>query len=139
MAQTLKPTKPNQRATKISDSSQRQLPAPPAVTEDLLADMTQRVVEACHPEKVILFGSYAYGTPHPDSDIDLFVVMKPGNPEETNHQRVMKVTDVAKIRYLPMDVIVRTPQEVEARLAMGDFFIKEILDRGRVLYERDAA
>jgi len=138
MAQRLKHTKPEQWAAKDSDNSQRQLPERPAVTEALLANMTQRIVEACHPEKVILFGSYAYGTPHKDSDIDLFVIMKPKYAEETNHQRVMDVTDVAEIPFLPMDVIVRTPHEVEKRIAMGDFFIKEILDRGKVLYERDA-
>ncbi len=51
----------------------------------------------------------------------------------------MKVRAVARIPFLPMDVIVRTPQEVETRLALGDFFIQEILARGKVLYERDAA
>jgi uncharacterized protein len=139
MAQTLKRTKPKQPTTQSSNGPQRPLPERPEVTEALLADMTQRIVEACHPERVILFGSYAYGTPHKDSDIDFFVVMKPKDAEETNHHRVMKVTDVAKIPFLPMDVIVRTPQEVEKRVAMGDFFIKEILDRGKVLYQRDTA
>lgn len=51
----------------------------PEVTEALLADITQRIVETCHPEKVILFGSYAYGTPHENSDIDLFVIMDPSD------------------------------------------------------------
>ena len=65
--------------------------------------------------------------------------MKPNDEEETNHQRIMNVRAVAKIPLLPMDVIVRTPEEVEARLELGDFFIKEILDKGKVLYQRDAA
>ncbi len=139
MAQAVKQTKSRSRTTKSPESAQRQLPKRPVVTEALLADMAQRIVEALHPEKVILFGSYAYGTPHEDSDIDLFVIMKPKYAEETNHQRVMDVTDVAKIPFLPMDVIVRTPEQVETRLAMGDFFIKEILDQGKVLYQRDVA
>jgi predicted nucleotidyltransferase len=47
----------------------------PEVTEKLLQDITRRIVEAFHPVKIILFGSYAYGTPHRDSDVDLFVIM----------------------------------------------------------------
>jgi len=109
------------------------------VSEALLAGITKRIVEKCDPEKVILFGSYAYGTPHKDSDIDLFVIMKPKDTEETNHQRIMNVRAAAKIGLLPMDVIVRTPQEVETRLAMGDFFIEEIMDQGKVLFQRDSS
>src|SRR5947199_7104965 len=118
MAQALKHKKRSKQTTNTIYVA----PKRPVVTEALLADMAQRIVEALHPEKVILFGSYAYGTPHEDSDIDLFVIMKPKYAEETNHQRVMDVTDVAKIPFLPMDVIVRTPEQVETRLAMGDFF-----------------
>jgi predicted nucleotidyltransferase len=115
------------------------LPESPAVTDALLDAMTQRIVQACDPESVILFGSYAHGAPDSDSDIDLFVVMKPRDAQETSHHRIMKVRAVAKLPYLPLDVIVRTPHEVETRLAMGDFFIKDIIDRGKVLYQRDAA
>ena len=139
MAETLKNMKLKQRLSVHSESFQQQLPERPAITEALLADMTQRIVKACNPETIILFGSYAYGTPNVESDIDLFVVMQPRDSEETNHQRTMDVRAVAKCYFLPMDVIVRTPQEVETRLAMGDFFIKDILDQGKVLFQRDAA
>lgn len=108
----------------------------PEVTEELLQGIAQRIVEAFHPVKVILFGSYAYGTPHRDSDVDLFVIM---DSEDTPHDRIVKVYPVAKVPFLPMDVLVRTPEEVEARVAMGDFFVIEILEKGRVLYARDAA
>ncbi|HZP83972.1 MAG TPA: nucleotidyltransferase domain-containing protein [Chthonomonadaceae bacterium] len=108
----------------------------PEVTEELLQDLTRRIVEAFHPYKVILFGSYAYGTPHRDSDVDLFVIM---DSEETMHDRIVKVYEVAEVPFLPMDVLVRTPSEVEARVAMGDFFVIEILEKGKVLYDRGAA
>src|SRR5215475_7418711 len=52
----------------------------PPVTEALLADITQRIVEKFQPFKVILFGSYAYGTPDLDSDVDLLVVMDSDEP-----------------------------------------------------------
>lgn len=106
----------------------------PEVTETLLANMTRRIVETFHPIKVVLFGSYAYGYPNKESDLDVLVIM---DSEETPHKRVIRVRQIAKIPFLPLDVIVRTPQEVAQRLAMGDFFLKEILDKGRVLYEND--
>lgn len=107
----------------------------PQVTETLLANVTQRIVQAFAPHQVILFGSYAYGKPHPNSDVDLFIIM---DSEHTPHQRIMEVTAITQVPFLPMDILVRTPQEVSARLAIGDFFIREILEKGRVLYRRDA-
>ena len=136
MAQTVKLKNRKPLLAEVTKDSYQEAQERPEVTEALLANITQRIVETCHPEKVILFGSYAYGTPHEDSDVDLFVIMDPSDAEETNHQRIMNVRAVAKIKFLPMDVIVRTPQEVETRLAMGDFFIKEILDQGKVLFQR---
>jgi predicted nucleotidyltransferase len=106
----------------------------PEVTDELLADITRRIVERFHPEKVILFGSYAYGKPHLYSDVDLFVIME---SDEGIFERIRQVDEVARVPFLPMDVIVRTPEEVRQRLEMGDFFVAEILSRGKVLYERD--
>jgi predicted nucleotidyltransferase len=108
----------------------------PSVTETLLADITRRIVEKFQPYKVVLFGSYAYGAPDLDSDVDLLVVMDSNEPMA---QRMRRVTEVAKVRFLPMDVIVRTPAEMAERLAMGDFFLAEILEKGKVLYCRESA
>jgi uncharacterized protein len=107
----------------------------PPVTDALLADITRRVVEKFQPDKVVLFGSYAYGTPDLDSDVDLLVVM---DSDELMAQRIRRVTEVAKVRFLPMDIIVRTPAEMAERLAMGDFFLAEILEKGKVLYCRES-
>jgi predicted nucleotidyltransferase len=89
------------------------------------------VAEKFHPEKVILFGSYAYGTPHQDSDVDLLVVMPARN----------EIDQAVKIRLaipapFPMDLIVRTPQDLLWRLEEGDSFLREIVARGKVLYEQ---
>jgi len=108
----------------------------PAVTEALLAGITQRIVEKFQPYKVVLFGSYAYGAPDLDSDVDLLVVM---DSDEPMVQRIRQVTEVAKVRFLPMDVIVRTPAEMAERLTMGDFFLAEIVEKGKVLYRREPA
>ncbi len=106
------------------------------VNEALLAEIAHRIVAACRPERIILLGSCAYGTLHKASDIDLLVVMNPRNGDETNHQRIMNARAAARIGLLSIDILVRTPEEVKTRLAMGDFFIKEIWERGKVLYHR---
>jgi predicted nucleotidyltransferase len=108
----------------------------PLVTDALLTGITQRIVEKFQPHKVVLFGSYAYGTPGLDSDVDFLVVL---DSDEPMAQRIRRVTEVAKVRFMPMDVLVRTPAEIEERLAMGDFFMAEILEKGKVLYCRESA
>ena len=104
----------------------------PAVTPELLQDITRRIVEHFHPEKVILFGSYAYGQPHIYSDVDLLVVMESSEPLLP---RIRRVAAVADVPFLPMDVIVRTPGEMEERLRIGDSFLAEVVSKGKVLYE----
>src|SRR5262249_11572268 len=106
----------------------------PPVTDALLAEITCRIVEQFQPHKVVLFGSYAAGTPDLNSDVDLLVVM---DSDESMAKRIMRVAAVAEVRFLPMDVLVYTPTEVEERLAKGDPFIAEVLAKGRVLYQRD--
>jgi predicted nucleotidyltransferase len=107
----------------------------PPVTDALLADITRRIVERFQPYQVVLFGSHAYGRPDLDSDVDLLVIM---DSNESMAQRIRHVMEVAKVRFLPMDVIVRTPEEMAERLAMGDFFLAEILEEGKVLYHRES-
>lgn len=108
----------------------------PPVTDTLLSNITQRTVEKFQPDRVLLFGSYAYGTPDIYSDVDLLVVM---DSDEPMAQRIRQVLEVAEVPFLPMDVIVRTSAEIKERLAMGDFFIAEILEKGKVLYQRELA
>jgi uncharacterized protein len=90
------------------------------------------------PEKIILFGSWAYGKPETDSDIDLLVVMpfegSPFRQAETILNRVIQAVGV-----LPLDLLVRTAEQLDERLAIGDGFVRDILERGKVLYEADHA
>jgi len=102
------------------------------VTRRLLNGIVQRIVERFHPEKIILFGSRAYGTPHADSDIDLFIIM---DSNLRPAQRSAAVSLACHPKAVSMDIIVRTPAEVEKRLAMSDFFIAEVLAKGQVLYD----
>ena len=85
------------------------------------------------PEKMILFGNYAWGKPNQDSDMDILIVKKTA---QKHYERIPEAR-----RYLydldqAFDILVLTPEEVEKRLALGDFFIQEIWEKGKVLYEK---
>ena len=94
----------------------------------------QKVVDELNPEKIILFGSYAYGFPNPHSDVDLLVILK---TRASLKERSWKVSRLLLPRAFPVDILVKTPRELEQALKSGDFFLKEILTRGKVLYERN--
>ena len=91
----------------------------------------RQVAERFQPDKIILFGSYAYGTPNADSDVDLLVVM----PTWNQHSQRVKIR-MALTAPFPMDLLVRTPQELQMRLREGDAFLTEIVSKGKVLYEK---
>ena len=101
--------------------------------EAQLKEVTNRIVEAFDPQRIILFGSFAYGQPSDDSDVDLLIVME---TDERPAVRAMRVSRLLRPRPFPMDILVRTPSEIQHRLKIGDYFIREVLKRGRVLYER---
>lgn len=105
------------------------------LTEDMLHEMTQRIVVTFQPEKIILFGSYAYGQPEFHSDIDLLVVTN-RHRRKSIFERDRLVATAARPRGVAMDVIVRTPAEVAYRLKIGDPFFREVMNKGQVLYER---
>jgi predicted nucleotidyltransferase len=89
------------------------------------------VARQFQPQRVVLFGSYAYGRPGADSDVDLLVIMP-----HKDHPAVQAAEILKRIRAgFPIDLIVRSPREIRKRLAMDDFFITEILERGKTLYE----
>jgi predicted nucleotidyltransferase len=89
------------------------------------------IVRRFHPQKVILFGSYAHGKPTPDSDVDLLVLMPfRGHPAH----KVLEIRRAIRAPF-PLDLLVRTPADVKARIKLGDFFLREIVENGRTLYE----
>jgi predicted nucleotidyltransferase len=93
----------------------------------------QKIVRVLAPQKIVLFGSYAYGKPNPHSDVDLLVIMETDQPHK---DRSWAVSRLLLPRPFPVDILVKTPEEVKDALESGDFFLKEILTRGVVLYER---
>jgi predicted nucleotidyltransferase len=92
--------------------------------EEQLKDVTGRIVEALAPQRIILFGSHAYGQPNSDSDVDLLVVME---SDERPAARATRVSRLLRPRPFPMDIVVRTPQEIQERLAIGDYFMREVI------------
>ncbi len=101
------------------------------VTPGLLREIAQTVVHAFRPKNIILFGSYAYGNPTSDSDLDLLIVME---SRDRPAERIRKISDLFDPRPLPMDFIVLTPAEVRQRLSGFDPFLEEVLEKGQMLY-----
>jgi uncharacterized protein len=89
------------------------------------------IAEEFHPDKIILFGSYAYGTPHEDSDVDLLVVM----PARNQHSQSVRIR-LRLAAPFPLDLLVRTPYQMKWRLEEGESFTTTILTKGKVLYEK---
>ena len=92
----------------------------------------REVAEKFHPEKIVLFGSYAHGQPTDDSDVDLLVVM---DHKGKSSQQALAIRRAVR-RSFPLDLIVKTPRETKARLNRNDVFITSALTEGRTLYER---
>jgi predicted nucleotidyltransferase len=103
---------------------------PPDVPLAAIRQFARRIVERFHPEKIILFGSFAYGKPHAESDVDLLIVM-PARAELTKAAQI----ELAFEPVFPLDLLVRTPERLRRRLANGDQFLQEIVSKGIVLYE----
>jgi predicted nucleotidyltransferase len=91
------------------------------------------IARACNPQRIILFGSYASGTPTEDSDIDLMVVKRYRGDSADASTRIRIGTQFR----VPMDLLVRSPAEIRRRLEMQDFFIMDIVEQGIILHERD--
>lgn len=103
----------------------------PPVAETL-PHAIEKIAKKLKPEKIILFGSYARGNPTPDSDVDLLVIL---DTPKTRKERVVAVSLLLYPRLFPVDILVKTPQEIEEEIEQGNFFIREIMSKGKVLYE----
>jgi predicted nucleotidyltransferase len=106
--------------------------ASPDIPLSAIQRFARRIARRFRPQKIILFDSYAYGTLHPESDVDLLVIMPTRNPVE----QAIRI-DLAFERPFALDVHVRTPYQVRQGLKEGDcdWFLREVLEKGKVLYE----
>jgi len=107
------------------------------VSRRQINQVAKSIAEEFRPERIILFGSYAYGTPTEDSDVDLLVVKRMRGDvikmAGDIYGFIHRITHSA----FSVDVLVRTPAELERRIAMNDLFLREIAEKGKVVYESD--
>jgi predicted nucleotidyltransferase len=103
--------------------------------DEVLDRALQKIIAEYQPEKVIIFGSYAYGKPDSESDLDLLIIKK--TDERPIDRRIAIRTLLRPLRLRPIiSPIVVTQEEINERLAMGDPFAEELMKRGRLIYER---
>jgi len=107
------------------------------VTNTVIQQLVERIKQF-DPEKIILFGSYAYGTPSDDSDVDLFVV-KNVKREEIRSLRLSIRTHLRDIIYnqkVPVDLLLDNQKNINERIKLGDSIYTEIMNKGRIIYAK---
>lgn len=102
-------------------------------TKEIVAKIVEKVKVHYQPEKIILFGSYAWGSPTIDSDVDLLIIKK---TKEKHRKRMLTVRRIISEEngLVGIDILVYTPHEIAQRLKINDSFISEILKKGEVVY-----
>ncbi len=101
------------------------------VSHKAIRRMVAEIAERFHPRRIILFGSYAHGRPTADSDVDLLVVM----PTKNESSQALKIRFASEHPFA-LDLIVRTPANLRRRIRQGDWFLREVVTLGKVLYEQ---
>lgn len=101
------------------------------IRREIITEVVNKIKAQFRPQKIILFGSYAWGDPAEDSDIDLFLIMESHLRRDERSRMIQKIFSD---RTFPLDIIVYTPNEVENSLKRGNPFIKEILTKGALLH-----
>jgi predicted nucleotidyltransferase len=97
---------------------------------DILA-FTDAIARQFHPEKIILFGSYAYGKPTEDSDVDLLVIL---DHKSNNIDKEVQLRGAAFFPHA-MDLLVQKPAKLRRQLKNNDCILKEIVEKGLVLHD----
>jgi uncharacterized protein len=104
------------------------------IQPEKISEIVNKIAIGYNPEKIILFGSYASGSPDDDSDLDLMVI------KETDIPRPMRSVQVRKLIYgsmIPKDLIVYTPKEIDESKNIMFSFVYEVLNTGKIVYERE--
>ena len=101
------------------------------ITSNQISALSDKIAKKFHPDKIILFGSYAYGTAQQYSDVDLLVILP---FKEKNFTKSLEIINKVKPGFMT-DILARNPEDVEMRYSAGDPLIREALDKGKVLYE----
>ncbi len=101
-------------------------------TQAQIQAVADKIVKEFQPEKIILFGSYAWGTPHQDSDIDLLIV----KDAEDTRNLARRIDDAIDPRSFPMDILVYTPAVLTKKIEHDrNLFLEGVVKNGITLYE----
>lgn len=103
------------------------------IDDSIMEEIIRRIVESAQPEKIVLFGSHAYGRPHEGSDLDILVVMESDLPR---YKRAVPIYRALAGLLIGKDVLVYTPQEIDAWSEIPQAFITQVMEKGRIIYEK---
>ncbi|MBI4994147.1 nucleotidyltransferase domain-containing protein [Candidatus Peregrinibacteria bacterium] len=103
------------------------------ITEQKIKELTLKIADSFQPEKIILFGSFAWGKPNENSDVDLFIIKE---TDRSTRDVAREIDGSIFPRPFPLDIVVYKPKQVEQRRENNDFFIKDILTKGKILYAK---
>lgn len=101
------------------------------IPQKAIDQVVERIVEKFKPQKIILFGSYARGNPRPESDVDLLVIM---NNKRKKNDQSLEIRRHLGVMF-GLDLLVYTSKRLKERVDMGDWFLRDVLREGKVLYE----
>jgi len=107
------------------------------ISEELLKEIIGKILEVIDPEKIILFGSYAYGSPSSKSDLDLLVVVK--RSELPRYKRSVPIYQALAGILIPKDILVYTEEEIDEWTEVPQAFVTTVVRKGKVVYEKDKA
>lgn len=102
--------------------------------EQEIQKITGIIIQEFKPQKVVLFGSYAWGSPKKSSDIDLFIIKD--DPKKNTREIAIDIERVLLPRTFPIDIIVYNPTQVEESLKDKNMFITKIITKGKTLYDQ---
>lgn len=103
------------------------------ITFKKIKEVANKIVKEFQPEKIILFGSFIWGKPTSNSDVDLLLIK---NSKMNKHLLQVNLGRILFGNGVPMDTLIYTPKEIENRLNLGDFFINDIIKKGKIIYEK---
>lgn len=101
------------------------------IPQQVICDVVEQIKRKFQPKKIILFGSYAYGVPKPESDVDLLIVMPLQKKPSQQAVEILQNIDY----HFGLELIVKSPEELESRIRLGDYFLQDAVEKGLVLYE----
>jgi uncharacterized protein len=103
------------------------------IAPETIEGVVRAIAENFNPQKIILFGSYSGGSPTPDSDLDLLVVMNSDQPRRIKRSVPMHL--MFNPTPCPIDILVYTPEEVAHWNGTVNHIVTEAMTTGKVMYE----